>query len=180
VAAGDSVAKFGAEYQPGVKALPALSVFADAEIGEDDWNRVFVGLRFYFGGETKSLIRRHREDDPSGMLDMFRRFLYQGIRREGDPPQSFTASRPPIAPGPPPSPPPGPPPPPCWVAREVYGVDSPDWRIFRFWLLNRAPEWFRNLYIRYGERFADWISGKTWLKKLIRIWMDTRLRRIVT
>ena len=69
VGAGDFVARFGAEYQPGLSALPGLSVFADAEIGEDDWDRIFVGLRFYFGGETKSLIRRHREDDPNPIFD---------------------------------------------------------------------------------------------------------------
>ena len=75
VAAGDSIARFGAEYQPGVKALPGLSVFADAEFGEHDWDRVFVGLRFYFGGKTKSLIRRHREDDPED-TDRFWKLLY--------------------------------------------------------------------------------------------------------
>jgi hypothetical protein len=34
-------------------------------VGEDDHSTVWVGLRFYLGGEDKSLIRRHREDDPN-------------------------------------------------------------------------------------------------------------------
>ncbi len=68
VESGDGVARFGTEYQPGFSALPGLSFFADGEIGEDDFDRVFVGIRYYFGA-TKPLIRRHREDDPPNPLD---------------------------------------------------------------------------------------------------------------
>jgi hypothetical protein len=43
-----------------------LSLKADARIGEDDFIAAKAGVTFYFGGneEGKSLIRRHREDDP--------------------------------------------------------------------------------------------------------------------
>jgi hypothetical protein len=43
-----------------------LSLKADARIGEDDFVAAKVGVAFYFGGNdpSKSLIRRHREDDP--------------------------------------------------------------------------------------------------------------------
>lgn len=85
VAASDFVAKFGAEYQPGPSTWEGLSVFADAEIGEDDWDRFLVGLRLYVGGETKSLIRRHREDDPSSILDWFFIAFERGI---GHPPDN--------------------------------------------------------------------------------------------
>ena len=65
---GDYVGRLKAEYQPGFSALPGLSLFADGEIGEDNWNRAFAGIRYYFGAKTKSLIRRHREDDPPNRL----------------------------------------------------------------------------------------------------------------
>jgi hypothetical protein len=63
----------------------------------------------------------------------------------------------------------------CWVAREVYGEENPKWLLFREWLLSKAPAWFRNLYIKYGERFAKFISNKPKLKSLIRRWMDSRI-----
>ena len=65
--------------------------------------------------------------------------------------------------------------PPCWVAREVYGVENPKWVLFREWLFSKAPAWFRNLYIKYGERFAEFIRNKPKLKSLIRRWMDSRI-----
>ncbi len=68
VETGDFVGRLKAEYQPGLSALPGLSLFADGEIGEDNWSRAFVGIRYYFGAKTKSLIRRHREDDPPNRL----------------------------------------------------------------------------------------------------------------
>jgi hypothetical protein len=49
-------------------ALPAhsgLSLLADASVNDDsDW-RALAGVIFHFGAGEKSLIRRHREDDPS-------------------------------------------------------------------------------------------------------------------
>jgi hypothetical protein len=64
---------------------------------------------------------------------------------------------------------------PCWVAREVYGIDNPKWRRFRTWLLTRAPKWFHDAYIKYGEKFAEFISDKPRTKGLIRRWMDSRI-----
>jgi hypothetical protein len=64
----------------------------------------------------------------------------------------------------------------CWVAREVYGVENPKWLQFREWMLNDAPAWFRNLYIKFGERFAGFISNKPGLKSIIRKWMDTKIK----
>jgi opacity protein-like surface antigen len=51
----------GFEYQIG--GMP-MSVYSKADYGDDDFFSILGGLRFYFGGEDKSLIRRHREDDP--------------------------------------------------------------------------------------------------------------------
>jgi len=41
------------------------SLFAEGRFGEGDFHGVWAGLRFYFGQKDKSLIRRHREDDPT-------------------------------------------------------------------------------------------------------------------
>jgi hypothetical protein len=65
----------------------------------------------------------------------------------------------------------------CWVAREVYGHDNPMWLLFREWILNESPSWFRNLYIKHGERFAAFISNKPFIKKLIRKWMTSIVRK---
>ena len=64
----------------------------------------------------------------------------------------------------------------CWVAREVYGIENPKWIQFRNWMLNDSPSWFRNLYIKYGERFAKFISNKPVLKNIIRKWMNTKIK----
>jgi hypothetical protein len=60
----------------------------------------------------------------------------------------------------------------CWVAREVYGKDSGEWLVFRQWLFTEAPEWFRDLYLQEGERFAEFISDKPVLKFLVKKAMD--------
>ena len=64
----------------------------------------------------------------------------------------------------------------CWVAREVYGIENPKWLEFRYWMLNDAPSWFRNLYIKYGERMAKFISNKPRIKSIIRKWMNTKIK----
>ena len=62
-------AHIGAEWQ--LQDMP-ISLTANARIGEDSFKEATVGLKFYFGGESKSLIRRHREDDPRNRsLDIF-------------------------------------------------------------------------------------------------------------
>ncbi len=65
---------------------------------------------------------------------------------------------------------------PCWVAREVYGIENPKWLEFRHWMLNDAPSWFRNLYIKYGEGIAKFISNKPRIKSIIRKWMNTKIK----
>nr|VFJ64958.1 MAG: hypothetical protein BECKDK2373B_GA0170837_11432 [Candidatus Kentron sp. DK] len=59
-----------AEYMPGIAALPGLSLFADVGAGEEDYSEAMAGIRYYFGakGSNKSLIRRHREDDPDSLF----------------------------------------------------------------------------------------------------------------
>ena len=64
----------------------------------------------------------------------------------------------------------------CWVAREVYGEHDPKWKQFRDWLNSDAPKWFNNLYTKYGERFAEFISDKPRIKSIIRKWMNTKIK----
>ena len=63
----------------------------------------------------------------------------------------------------------------CWVAREVYGPMNPQWMHFRDWMFAESPRWFFNLYRRFGERFANWISDKPRIKSIIRKWMDSKI-----
>jgi hypothetical protein len=62
----------------------------------------------------------------------------------------------------------------CWVAREIY----PDrrWQMFREYLLLRAPRLFRQLYLEEGERFATFIRNKPFLKIIVKLFMDSKLR----
>jgi len=88
------------------------------------------------------------------------------------------------APAPQPTPTPAPEPPtpeppsrsPCWVAREVYGYDNPSWLLFRDYLDYSAPKYFKDFYISYGERIAEFIKDKPFLKKLIKLWMDAKIK----
>ncbi|MEP0519978.1 MAG: hypothetical protein ABJO09_01400 [Hyphomicrobiales bacterium] len=59
----------GVEYQLDQQVFSSgVSLFAEGRIGEDDYQAVWGGVRFYLG-DDKSLIRRHREDDPEGVGD---------------------------------------------------------------------------------------------------------------
>ncbi len=40
------------------------AVFAEGRAGESDFFGAWGGVRIYFGQKDKTLIRRHREDDP--------------------------------------------------------------------------------------------------------------------
>ena len=63
----------------------------------------------------------------------------------------------------------------CWIAREVYGASNPKWMIFREWLLNKAPEWFRLWYLINGEQVAAWLKDKPEMKARIRLFMDSKV-----
>ena len=68
----------------------------------------------------------------------------------------------------------------CWVAREVYGTNTGTWKVFRSWMLNEAPEWLRNAYIKYGPEIAEFIKDKPILKAIIRKWMDSKIEAYLT
>ena len=57
------VANVGFEYQP--ENAIGWSVYGEAEIGEDNYNGAWLGLRYAFGQAAgKSLIERDRQSDP--------------------------------------------------------------------------------------------------------------------
>jgi hypothetical protein len=60
----------------------------------------------------------------------------------------------------------------CWVAREVYGTETGEWFVFRQWMENESPRWFKSLYYQDGERFAKFISNKPFLKSIVKSAMD--------
>lgn len=60
---GKIAATAGAEYLV-THGPTAVSVFAEGRIGARGANAAFGGVKVYFGQKDKSLIRRHREDDP--------------------------------------------------------------------------------------------------------------------
>ena len=61
---GKNALALGTEYGIPVGGGVVAALFAEGRIGEDDFHGVWGGVRFYFGHKNKTLIRRHREDDP--------------------------------------------------------------------------------------------------------------------
>jgi hypothetical protein len=64
--AGLALGQARIEYQPELMGRRNLSLYASGVAGDLGVYRVTAGIRFYFGSE-KSLIRRHREDDPQSI-----------------------------------------------------------------------------------------------------------------
>jgi len=62
------MATIGTEWQLPTSFIGGTSLFAEGRIGKDDFVSVWTGLRVYLGAENKTLIRRHREDDPRNWL----------------------------------------------------------------------------------------------------------------
>ncbi|MFK8034228.1 MAG: hypothetical protein AB8B94_08795 [Hyphomicrobiales bacterium] len=55
----------GVEYQLDQQVFSSgVSLYAEGRIGEDSYQGAWAGVRMYLG-DNKSLIRRHREDDPT-------------------------------------------------------------------------------------------------------------------
>ena len=74
---------------------------------------------------------------------------------------------------------PAPPPasaPTCWVARAVYGEFSPSWVLFRDWMLNDAPKWLLDTYVKYGEQFSLVVKRSKLLQLALRSVMNLAIR----
>lgn len=65
----------------------------------------------------------------------------------------------------------------CWVARAAFGETDIRWLIFRSWLLEDAPVWFRRLYIRQGERVGRWLADRASARRIMRALMMPAIRR---
>ena len=59
----------------------------------------------------------------------------------------------------------------CWVARAAFGEADIRWMIFRAWLVDDAPAWFRRLYIRHGEAIGNWLAGRESARLIVRALM---------
>jgi hypothetical protein len=60
----DNLFKGEIEYQTPINGLALTGEVARGDYGYDHW---LVGLRYYFGGK-KTLVARHRQDDPPGLM----------------------------------------------------------------------------------------------------------------
>ena len=66
--AGQVWGRLGTEWQPeAFKVAPGMSVFASTGAGNHGYAFGLVGVRYYFGND-KTLVRRHREDDPAELV----------------------------------------------------------------------------------------------------------------
>jgi hypothetical protein len=65
----------------------------------------------------------------------------------------------------------------CWIARAAFGEADIRWMIFRAWLLEDAPAWFRSLYIRYGELIGNWLAGRDRACSVVRALMMPAVNR---
>jgi hypothetical protein len=67
----------------------------------------------------------------------------------------------------------------CWVARAAFGETDIRWMIFRAWLIDDAPAWFRRLYIRHGELVGAWLSHRERARRVVRTAMMLAINRKV-
>ena len=65
----------------------------------------------------------------------------------------------------------------CWVARAAFGEADIRWMIFRSWLVDDAPVWFRRFYIRYGESIGTWLAGREGARVVVRSLMMPAINR---
>jgi hypothetical protein len=60
----------------------------------------------------------------------------------------------------------------CYVAREVYGEQNPEWMEFRSWLFSMASDRRFARYASHGKKIAAWIHTRPDWKNRLRSWMD--------
>ena len=65
----------------------------------------------------------------------------------------------------------------CWVARAAFGESDIRWMIFREWLLDDAPLWFRWLYNRHGELVGAWLAGRANARRVVQALMMPAVNR---
>jgi hypothetical protein len=62
---GRNAAALGGEWGIPMSNGIMAALFAEGRLGGGSTNGIWAGMRFYFGQKDKTLIRRHREDDPT-------------------------------------------------------------------------------------------------------------------
>lgn len=67
----------------------------------------------------------------------------------------------------------------CWVARSIYGTRDNRWKIFRHWLMNKAPKGVRSAYLRYGQALAARVERSFLLRSSLKLLMDQIIKRTV-
>jgi hypothetical protein len=67
----------------------------------------------------------------------------------------------------------------CWIAQAAFGRDDIRWMIFRAWLIEDAPAWFRQLYISYGESVGAWLTNRPRARAVVRSLMLPVVRKKV-
>ncbi len=60
----DNLVKGNLEYQTPIRGL---ALTAEAALGNNGYDHLLFGVRYYFGA-NKSLRERHRQDDPPGLM----------------------------------------------------------------------------------------------------------------
>jgi len=60
----------------------------------------------------------------------------------------------------------------CWVARSVYGEGDKRWLKVRDWMMKKAPERLRDLYIRHGDALAAWLDMNPQHKPTVKAFFD--------
>lgn len=65
----------------------------------------------------------------------------------------------------------------CWIAGELYGWYSPEMLVIRDWIFGT---WYMKpfawLYLKFGERWAEWIKQNSVLRKATKLLFDRFLR----
>lgn len=88
----ESFGSAGIEFQPQKFEVPA-TMFVTGTYGGSEFTGVSGGIRFYFGANpNKSLIRRHREDDPQTYLPVFPQLLTKAKAEDVEPKLQCTPS----------------------------------------------------------------------------------------
>lgn len=61
---GQNALALGGEWAFPINGPTMGAAFIEGRIGENDFQGIWVGLRIYYGQKNKTLIQRHRQDDP--------------------------------------------------------------------------------------------------------------------
>lgn len=66
----------------------------------------------------------------------------------------------------------------CWLARAAYGEQNPEWQKFRKYIYNIAPKWQKDIYVEYAPRLANYAKRNDIFRKIVKSWMNTKIRNI--